>query len=100
MRQGRLLRWREGEGYSFSDLSMKRPGRRFPHVYIYKVMKVDAMNSRVRIAVRGKWTARVWPRAVVRLWLWWVMRHTLSMVVLELLAVWRRMIESEATAAG
>ena len=71
-RIGRILSWREGRSYAFSDLS-HRPGRGFPHVYVYEVQPEGDGRCRFNIMVRGKWTATWLPRPLVRLWLGWVM---------------------------
>ena len=71
-RVGRILSWRDGCSYAFSDLS-RRPGRGFPHVYVYEVQPEGDGGCRFNIVVRGKWTATWLPRPLVRLWLGWVM---------------------------
>jgi len=70
-RFGRLLNWRDGAGYAFSDLSARGPRRGFPHVFFVSVEQTEA-GTRLLIRVRGKWTARWLPRPLVRLWLWYV----------------------------
>jgi hypothetical protein len=66
-RFGRLLRWDEGRGYAFSDLSARGPRCGFPHVFFVTVTPAPgpAAATVVRIEVRGRWTARwvpVWLR--------------------------------------
>ncbi|MCX5660970.1 MAG: hypothetical protein NTW19_14795 [Planctomycetota bacterium] len=68
-RVGRILRWDEGRGYAFSDLSKRGPGVGFPHIYEYRVAATGAGSCMVIVRVRGTWTARAWPRWAVRLWL-------------------------------
>lgn len=68
-RFGRLLHWREGCGYAFSDLSARGNGRGFPHVFFVSVAAAGAAASRVRVEVRGKWTSRWIP---VRWGAWWL----------------------------
>jgi hypothetical protein len=71
-RVGKLLAWREGQGYVFSDLSVRGPGRGFPHVFRIEVMPSRTGSpdrSRLRVQVRGRWTATWLPRWVRELWL-------------------------------
>jgi len=70
-RVGRILAWREGEGYAFSDLSRRGPRRGFPHVMAMHV-RDSARGCELAIRVTGLWTART-PRWVAKLWLRWVM---------------------------
>ena len=70
-RVGRIVRWREGEGYAFSDLSTAGPRRGFPHVFSYRLEAVDECRCRLHLRVGGRWTAPV-PRWAARAWLWWV----------------------------
>jgi hypothetical protein len=74
-RVGRIVRWREGDGYAFSDLSSRAPGANFPHVMSLRVADASG-GCVVTIRVTGRWTAAS-PRWMARLWLAWVM---LSMV--------------------
>lgn len=87
-RVGRILRWREFDpadprpaGYSFSDLSARGPRHGFPHVFAYDLAPAGKANDRcrLRIVVRGRWTAPV-PRWAARLWLWWVFGHVVLSV--------------------
>ena len=69
-RFGRLLGWSEGNGYSFSDLSARGPRCGFPHIFEVAV-ETDRESprecSKLRIEVKGRWTA--WPiPAVLRSW--------------------------------
>ncbi len=91
-RIGRILTWREGRSYAFSDLS-HRPGRGFPHVYVYEVHPEPGGGCRFKIMVRGKWTATWLPRPLVRLWLGWVMLKIKQSAHNELL---RRAVRSPA----
>lgn len=75
-RVGRILRWREGEGYAVSDLSRRGPGSGFPHVCVYRVEPVGPHASQVVVEARGRWTARWMPRWLTRAWLRWVLVHT------------------------
>ena len=70
-RVGRILAWREGEGYAFSDLSRRGPRRGFPHVMAIRV-RDSAGGCELAIRVTGLWTART-PRWVAKGWLAWVM---------------------------
>jgi hypothetical protein len=71
LRFGRLLRWREGRGYTFSDLSGRSEGRGFfPHVFDFAVEPSASAGegvTRLIVGIRGLWTSRL-PR-----WagLWW-----------------------------
>jgi hypothetical protein len=71
-RFGRLLRWDEGRGYAFSDLSARGPGRGFPHAFFVTVEPGQGGNTRLRVRVRGRWTARWLPLWLGRWWLRYV----------------------------
>jgi len=73
MRVGRVLRWDEGVGYSFSDLSARGRGVGFPHVYEYSIRSIGPNATCLTVRVKGRWTARWVPLPVVRAWLHWVM---------------------------
>lgn len=73
-RTGRLLRWREGEEYAFSDLSLRHPHRAFPHVYDYRLSPLPDGSTQLQQIVTGKWTATWMPRELVRCWLALVMK--------------------------
>jgi hypothetical protein len=91
-RIGRILRWHEGRGYVFSDLSRRGVRSGFPHVCAYEVSAAGPEHSRLTVWARGKWTA-VWvPRPLARLWVWWVMRATELRLILEFdaMARWLR----------
>jgi hypothetical protein len=68
VRQGRIVWWKEGVGYSFSDLSRDNPTRGFPHVFSYRLMPIDAVRSKLLIRVTGRWTMPG-PRWVGWMWL-------------------------------
>jgi hypothetical protein len=70
-RVGRILAWREGKGYAFSDLSRHGPQRGFPHVMAIHV-RDHAGGCELTLRVTGRWTAPT-PRWMARLWLTWVM---------------------------
>ena len=91
-RVGRIVWWREGAGYSFSDLSRRGPRHGFPHVFSYRIEAVKAGASRLHVRVRGLWTARFVPRWAARLWLRWVFGYVVRSVENELLLyqVWRQ----------
>lgn len=90
-RLGRMLSWNEGRGYAISDISSR--GRRvgFPHVCTYGVEGAGEGRSRVVLGARGVWTARWWPRWMVRAWLGWVLLATEARVRAEFerVVVWR-----------
>lgn len=70
-RFGRILRWREGEGYAFSDLSAhgKRVG--FPHVFIVsiKLRGRGETQTQLVVEVKGRWNSRFTPVWIGRLWI-------------------------------
>jgi hypothetical protein len=84
-RTGRILRWREGEGFTFSDLSLKGPHSGFPHVLSLRIESVDADVSVVHVCVRGRWTARWIPAFARRIWLFWVFAYVVARTRNELL---------------
>ena len=78
LRFGRILSWRAGRGYTFSDFSAKGSRQGFPHVFCIEVQpsaESDETRSRLTIDVRGKWTSRVVPAAIGRWWVWLVCRE-------------------------
>lgn len=74
-RIGRVLRWREGQGYAISDLSQLGVRVGFPHVCLYQLHPINDRACRLTVAARGRWTARWLPRCAVKLWLHWVLRR-------------------------
>ncbi len=76
MRNGRVLTWREGSSYSFSDLSERDPQLGFPHVYCFRVEPLAGGCSRVTLQITGRWTAQWIPRPLVRIWFRWILLHT------------------------
>ena len=91
-RVGRILIWREGDGYSFSDLSLRGPRSGFPHVFSYRVEAAGEQACRLHIRVSGLWTSRYVPRWIARLWLGWIFAHIVRTVRNELLLfhIWRK----------
>ena len=87
-RHGRLLIWREGAGFSFSDLSLAGPRRGFPHVLTFRLEPLGEQGCRLHVRTNGLWTARLG----ARLWLWWVFSHIVRSVRNELLMyqLWRK----------
>jgi hypothetical protein len=73
LRFGRILAWREGVGYTFSDLSPRGPRVGFPHVFIVRVEPAAECTgqpkSRLTIRIRGRWTSRLAPVWLGRLWI-------------------------------
>ena len=76
-RYGKILSWRDGEQYAFSDLSRAGSSREFPHVFFVSVrpaggapLHVKPNSSKLTIRVRGKWTSTWIPAIVGR---WWVL---------------------------
>jgi hypothetical protein len=96
-RVGRILIWREGVGYSFSDLSTAGPRAGFPHTFSYRIEPTSDKAWRLHIRVRGRWTANVVPRLLRKLWLAWVFGHVVQMVSNELLMyqIWRKRRSSD-----
>jgi hypothetical protein len=91
-RLGRILIWREGLGYSFSDLSRRGPRAGFPHVFSYRLELRGEQACRLRIQVRGFWTAHLVPRALAQLWLRWIFSHIVRTLGNNLLwyRLWRK----------
>jgi hypothetical protein len=81
-RFGKLLTWRDGCGYSFSDLSRKGALGFFPHVFDFAVEpgEAGAGGSRLIVSVRGKWTSRRWPRWLGLIWFRYVGREHARML--------------------
>lgn len=75
-RVGRVLTWREGRGYAFSDLSRRGRNTGFPHICWYDLRPAGDDCSVLTIGARGIWTARVVPPVFVRWWLGFVLRET------------------------
>ncbi len=71
-RFGRILQWRPGRGYAFSDLSPRGPRYSFPHAFFIELEPVDGAErplTRLTITVRGRWSSHWIP---VTLGWWWV----------------------------
>lgn len=98
-RVGRILVWREGIGYAFSDLSRRGPRAGFPHVFSFRIEPLDAGCCWLHVRVRGLWTARAVPRIAARIWLRWVFAHVMRSVETELLMyrLWRQRHRAHAT---
>ena len=92
-RVGRILKWTEGVGYSFSDLSAHGVRRGFPHVYDYRIQAVDKQTSCISVSVRGRWTATLFPRWFIKLWLRFVMAHAGARIRLAMWAHYRYLAE-------
>ena len=84
VRVGRVLWWREGVGFAFSDLHRRDPSRAFPHVLSYRLEPTSANACRLHVRVGGRWTLPS-PRWVGRAWLWWVFGHVVRTVTNDLL---------------
>ena len=74
LRFGRILAWREGVGYTFSDLSARGPRVGFPHVFMVAI-EPEGCHSKLTIRVRGRWTSRMVPVWLGRLWIRLVCRE-------------------------
>ncbi len=79
-RVGRIVHWREGRGFAFSDLSRRGERVGFPHVCGYELSAIDASRCTLTISARGRWTARWLPRFVAKYWLAWVLCETAGRV--------------------
>lgn len=100
IRHGRILQWREGRGYAFSDLSRHGPRRGFPHVYRYALFPRPGGRSIFHLEVTGLWTLRWLPRALVAAWLGLVLRKTARSIETALLCCeWRARRASQGDAA-
>jgi len=84
LRFGRIIAWREGSGYTFSDLSPRGSKQGFPHVFMIDLQPVATASenrtttrllTRLSIRVRGRWTSSISPGWVGRLWVWLVCRE-------------------------
>ena len=80
LRHGKLLTWRDGRGYSFSDLSVKGALGIFPHVFDFAIEPIDGAGSRLTVSVRGKWTTRWFPRWLGLRWIGYVSREHARML--------------------
>ena len=90
-RFGRLLRWQEGSGYSISDLSARGCRQGFPHVFNISI-EPDAGfprdRSKLRIEVKGRWTAGMVPTVLRRWWLKFTCRWHLRLLRRKLEAMY------------
>ncbi len=71
-RYGRILRWEEGRGYAFSDLSGRGFNTGFPHVFFIEVVSVRGPNeplTRLTVRIQGRWTAGWMPVWLRQIWL-------------------------------
>lgn len=80
LRFGKIIAWREGSGYTFSDLSPRGPKQGFPHVFMIDLQSLPVTPentplTRLTIHVRGRWTSRLAPVWLGRLWVWLVVRE-------------------------
>ena len=85
-RTGRILRWREGDGWAFSDLSRRGPRSGFPHVFAARVEPAGDRRSTLHLTVAGRWTAEWVPLWARRLWLAWVFAYVVARTRSEVLA--------------
>lgn len=92
-RVGRILKWTEGIGYCFSDLSASGVRNGFPHVYCYRIQAVDKHTTCICLSVRGRWTATLFPRWLVKVWLRFVMAHASARIRLAMWAHYRYLAE-------
>jgi hypothetical protein len=85
-RVGRICRWKEGDGFAFSDLSCRGVQSGFPHTFSYRLRAANPAGCKVEIRVAGKWTASKIPRWLAWLWLRWIMQFAAQRVENNLLA--------------
>jgi hypothetical protein len=82
LRFGRIVEWREGLGYTLSDLSAGGPRTGFPHVFMVRIEPgKNACVSELTIRIRGRWTSRLVPVGIGRLWIWLVCREHARLLV-------------------
>ncbi len=84
-RVGRVLWWREGVGFAFSDLSRRDAAAAFPHVLSYRLEPTGQQSCRLHVRVGGRWTLPG-PRWVGHVWLRGVFGHVVRTARNELLA--------------
>lgn len=79
LRFGKIIAWRDRSGYTFSDLSPRGPKQGFPHVFMIELQLLATPEStpltRLTIHVRGRWTSRLVPVCLGRLWVLLVCRE-------------------------
>lgn len=80
LRFGKIVSWRPGYGYTFSDLSPRGSRVGFPHVFMIELEPAEEMSSaapcsRLTIRIRGRWTSRVMPVWLGRWWVWMICRE-------------------------
>lgn len=83
-RWGRFLTWREGAGYSFSDLSVRGPRRAFPHVFYVEVAALSDQTCRLSVDVKGRWTTTWIPVRLGRAWVNYVHHEHLRLLTYAL----------------
>jgi hypothetical protein len=83
-RVGRILIWREGCEFAFSDLCRSDPTRAFPHVIRYRLEPINDRQSRLHLIVTGRWTLGG-PRWIGRIWLSWVFWRVVTTTTNQLL---------------
>lgn len=85
-RVGRICRWKEGDGFAFSDLSRRGLKSGFPHIFSYRIRPISPGACDVQIRVAGKWTASFVPRWLAWLWLRWIMQFAIQQFENKLMA--------------
>lgn len=83
-RRARMVYWREGRGFAFSDLSKRGVQVGFPHVCMYDLTAKGERTCTLAVSARGRWTARWVPKPLVKLWLAWVLLETQRCIEIEL----------------
>ena len=73
-RFGRILWWREGEGFAISDLSSRNPHAGFPHVFTYHI-ESSGDTASLHIDITGRWTSRLVPTWLGRIWIRLICRY-------------------------
>lgn len=74
-RFGRILWWREGEGFAVSDLSSRGDDRGFPHIFEYRIEHDTDGKTALHVIVTGRWTSRFVPAVLGRWWIAAVCRY-------------------------
>jgi hypothetical protein len=76
LRFGKILHWHEGLSFTLSDLSGRNKRSGFPHVFVVRIEQAHPAaaepTTTLTIRVLGRWSSRLIPVAVGRLWVSWV----------------------------
>lgn len=80
LRFGKIVHWREGQAYTYSDLSPRGPRVGFPHVFLVRLDDIASPPAnlpltRLTVRIRGRWTSPWVPAALGQGWVWLVCRE-------------------------